>query len=230
MSAEGDPQDPVPDNAPQPAPALTSEQANIFLKADLKNIGHKLKAGRTLSAAERNTLKAIAAGNKPTSATFATNQVELADALGVDRKTIQRARKREGNPGVRPDGRWEIAAWREFLNRDRQVAFDDDDDEPDATRERARNLLLKNDKLETELAILRKEWIPASDIEKWGGALGASIRKVISTIHLCAPQVVGVSVAEAESRLKEIEDEILQQLHLIDANTAAWKEISEPAP
>jgi transcriptional regulator with XRE-family HTH domain len=31
--------------------------------------------------------------------------VELAEILGVSRKTVQRWRKVEGNPGVRPDGR-----------------------------------------------------------------------------------------------------------------------------
>ena len=69
---------------------------------------------------------------------------------------------------------------------------------------------------ENELALQTGKYVLVTDVEKWGNALGAGVRSIVSTIHLAAPNVVGVSVAEAESRLKEIEDEILQQLHLID--------------
>ena len=49
------------------------------------------------------------------------------------------------------------------------------------------------------------------------------IRKVISTLHLCAPSVLGLSVAEAEARLKEVEDEALQQLHLLNEYIEHWQ-------
>lgn len=59
------------------------------------------------------------AAPKPSSASFAKTQVELAEILGVDRKLIQRHRRIEGNPGVRPDGRSDVQAWRQWLLRQR---------------------------------------------------------------------------------------------------------------
>lgn len=38
---------------------------------------------------------------------------------------------------------------------------------------------------------------------------------MVAQIHLAAPSVVGVSVPDAEARLKEIEDQILEQLHTL---------------
>jgi hypothetical protein len=70
---------------------------------------------------------------------------------------------------------------------------------------RARKVLLQNQTLEWQLALLRREYVPASSVEKWGGELGTAIRKVISQIHLCAQNVVGLSVADAEARLNKLE-------------------------
>jgi len=53
-------------------------------------------------------------------------------------------------------------------------------------------------------------------VEQRGAELGAAIKGVVLKIHLCAPSVVGLAVAEDEARLKEIEDEILEQLHLLN--------------
>jgi hypothetical protein len=205
---------------------LTSQQAEILLKADLRNLAKKVQQGRTLSVAERNLLQSALSGQAPSPMEFAKNQVELAQVLGVERKTVQRWRKVSGNPGVRPDGRYHVPSWREW-----KLARDEGDPTEGLSQSqlRARQILLQNQKLEFQLALLRREYVPAAEVEKWGGELGTAIRKVVSTIHLCAPSVVGVSVAEAEARLKEVEDEILQQLHLLSESIAHWKASSEPA-
>jgi hypothetical protein len=49
--------------------------------------------------------------------TFAPNQTELARELGVDRRTIRRWRRIEGNPGCQADGRLDVDAWREWIRR-----------------------------------------------------------------------------------------------------------------
>src|SRR5881392_2592087 len=90
------------DNAQKQAIALTAEQAAILLKGDLRNLAKKVQQGKTLSASERNLLKSTLAGETPAAAEFAKNAVELAAILGVDRKTVQRWRRIDGNPGVRP--------------------------------------------------------------------------------------------------------------------------------
>lgn len=171
----------------------------------------KVGAGRTLSTGEVNLLQAIQDGGRPEAKAFARTQAELADLLGVSRRTIQRAAKMEGRPSPRPDGRHDVAAWRAFLQSTGAI----EDESLSTTELKARNLLLQNQRLELQLAVMRGEYLPAADVERWGGELGAAVRKVVGQIHLAAPSVVGVSVPEAEARLKEIEDEILEQLHTV---------------
>src|SRR5262245_35776859 len=99
--------------AEQPPPVtLTAEQAAILLKGDLRNLAKKVQQGKTLSASERNLLQSTLAGETPAADEYARNAVHLAAILDVDRKTVQRWRKIEGNPGVRPDGRYHVPSWR----------------------------------------------------------------------------------------------------------------------
>lgn len=209
------------DNADAP---LSPEQVGLLLKADFVNLAKKVKDGKTLSASERNLLQSALTGDKPSTVEFAKNAVELAELLDVDRRTIARWRKVDGNPGVRPDGRYHVPSWRAFKSV-RQG--EDEAGGLSQTQLKARQILLQNQKLEIQIAVLRREYMPVTDVEKIGGELGTAIRKVISQIHLCAPTVVGVSVAEAEARLKEIEDEILQQLHLLGQAIKEWKDSTD---
>ena len=89
----------------------------------------------------------------------------------------------------------------ERVNRDHELAL----------KARADRMLKEH-----ELAVQQGKYTLVTDVEKLGGELGAAIRSVVTTIHLVAPNVVGVSVAEAEARLKELEDEILNHLHVVD--------------
>ncbi len=215
-----------PKTPPKDAPPIGSAEAGILLKANYRNLARKVQSGKTLSPGEVNLLEAIKGGNAPESKTYAADQSELAEALGVNRKTIQRWLKRDESPGTKPNGRYEIAAWRAFLQGKGSIAGEDESPESQ-TKLRARQLLLQNQMLEEKLAVLRRDYVPAVDVEKWGGELGAAIRKIVTQIHLAAPSVVGVSVPEAEARLKDAEDEILQQLHLIGEKLSAWK--NEPS-
>lgn len=189
----------------------SAEQAEVLLRANYRNLARKVHAGRTLAAGEINLLESIRAGSGPDARNFARTQTELAELLGVSRRTVQRAIKASGSPAVRADGRHDVTAWRAFL----RAAGAIDDESPSATELKARHLLLQNERLELQLSVLRRDFLPASEVERWGAELGAAVRKVIAQIHLAAPSVVGVSVPDAEARLKEIEDEILEQLHTL---------------
>lgn len=196
--------------SPETPVALSPEQAAILLKADLRNLADKVRQGRTLSPAERNLLQSALDGRTPSAVTFARNQPELADILGVSVRAIQRYRKVPGNPGPRPNGSYEVQAWRLFIAEQRGL---DDPDDLDPTRLRARHILLQNQKLEFQVGILRRDFVSASEVEQWSAELGDAIRRIVTTIHLVAPRLVGLSVPDAEDRLKELEDDILQQLH-----------------
>jgi hypothetical protein len=108
----------VPDPPSAPV-ALTPQQAEVLLKADLANLACKVQQGKTLSAAERNLVQSILGDGDVSTANYADNQVELAKILNGDRKTIQRYRKLPGNPGAQADGRWDVNAWRTFIARRR---------------------------------------------------------------------------------------------------------------
>lgn len=190
---------------------ISANQADILLKANYRNLVQKVHDGRTLSAGEVNLLHAIQAGGRQEAMTFARTQAELAELLGVSRRTVQRAMKMSGSPTARADGRHDIAAWRAFFQATGAIG----DDSPSTTELKARHLLLQNQRLELQLAVLRRDYLPASEVERWGAELGAAVRKVVAQIHLAAPSVVGVSVPDAEARLKEIEDEILEQFHTL---------------
>lgn len=212
-------------NTPASPATLTAEQADILLKADLRNLAKKVQAGKTLSASERNLLQSTLSGGKASEKSFADNQVELADILDVSRKTIQRHLKREGNPGSQPDGRYNVNAWRAWLKQFGGLA--DENDGLTQTQLKARQLLLQNQKLEFQIAILRKEYVPAIDVEKWVGEMISNARKkLLAGPASLAPQVVGVSPPEAESILREWLHEAMQQLHRNPLGIE--KEINEP--
>lgn len=205
---------------------LTEEQARLILKGDVANIIRKVKAGRTLSASERTLLATSSAGGKPSAATHVTTQAELADIIGVSRKSIARWRKLPGNPGTQPDGRYSVAEWVKF-KRDQ---MGEDAEDPSAAELKLRQLQLQIEKLEHHLGVVRREYVPAAEVEKWGAKLGVAIRKVVAQIHLVAPSVVGVSVPEAEARLKEIEADVLQQLHLLTEAAQEYRPPQEDGP
>ncbi len=149
------------------------------------------------------------------------NQVALANVLRVERKSVQRWLKIAGNPGHKADGRFDVVAWRKWV---RQHGRKDGSD-LDKNQLQATNILLQNQKLEFKLAILRRDYVPAHLVQQWGGELGAAIRKVVTQIHLIAPSVVGLPVPDAETRLKEVEDEILDQLNGLAEQLKQWQEV-----
>jgi hypothetical protein len=193
---------------------LDPASAETLLKADMLNLTRKVKAGRPLSPGERKLLSSVAGGGPAVASAYVRTQVELAKAIGVERKTVARWRKIQGNPGCEADGRWNVAAWRAF--KASRAGENDGDGVDSVTTLKARHILLQNQKLEHQIAVMRREYVPAAEVERWGAELGAAIRKVVRQIHQAAPSVVGMQVEDAEARLREIEDEIVSQLHLLD--------------
>lgn len=208
-----------------PPPVLDPEQAGVLLKANYRNLAKKVQAGKTLSASEINLLESLKGGTEAEKKTHAADQAELARILGINRKTIQRAIKAGDSPGAKTNGTYEIAAWRGYFAA--RGTLDDRDAALSQTQLKARQILLQNEKLEFQLSVMRRDYVPSENVEKWGAELGAAIRKVVVQIHLVAPSVVGCTTPEAEARLKDLEDEILSQLHTLSARMEAWK--NEPA-
>lgn len=212
---------------PKPSPggsAISASQAQKLLDAYIVSIAKKVAAGQPLSRQEVQTLEAKISSSRDVdlgAEGFAKNQVQLADALGVDRKTINRWLKEEGNPGAKADGRYDVAAWREWARENGHKLGDD----LDSGRLKAENLLLQNRLLQRKLDILERAYLPAVEVERVGSALGVAIRKVVCQLHLCAPSIVGLTVAEADVALREKEDEIMEQLHTLHTGLEDMKKV-----
>jgi len=206
---------------------ITAQHARRILEANLVNLAKKAQEGRPLSSQEIGLLQVMAedGGDAPEiQPIWASNQVELAKVFDVDRKTVQRWLKRKGNPGTQSDGRFNVVAWKAWINETGLRASKRvPDDDIDATRERARQVLLQNRKLEFHLAVLKKEYIPTVEVKQWGGELGAAIRKVILSYHLLAKSLEGLSAPEIEARLKEAEEEVIRQLGSLTDTISRWE-------
>jgi len=162
------------------------------------------KTGRriqTMKKSEKHTL-GIAASMRGASA-----------LTGFSFRAIQAA-KGGGCPAFLSNGRVDCDALVDWLSKNPEILETAGER---VNRDHELALKARADRMmkEHELAVQQGKYVLVAEVEKAGGELGAAIRQVVSTIHLAAPNVVGLSVADAEARLKEIEDEILQQLHLL---------------
>ena len=70
---------------------------------------------------------------------------------------------------------------------------------------------------------MKRELIPVDEISHLGSELGSAIRTVVSRLHRAAPSLVGHPVDVIETRLKEEEDEVLQQLHTLSERVDQWQ-------
>ncbi len=93
---------------------IEPEMAEKLLDADFRNVIAKIKAGKTLTVAERARVQARAAGCTDSTA-YAKTVVELAALLGVTRRTITAWRKLPGAPAPTAAGAHPVAEWREFV-------------------------------------------------------------------------------------------------------------------
>jgi hypothetical protein len=144
---------------------------------------------------------------------YAKNQTELGQKLVPprDRKIIQLAIKRPGNPGRKPDGRYPIAAWQEFINQN--FASANLEAQPDKLKLELARLSLQNQKLEFELSVKRRDYSANVDVEQWVGDLVMSAKRVLLAIPAkLAPQVIALDEVQAELRIREEINAALAQL------------------
>lgn len=153
--------------------------------------------------------------SEETLSVWAKNQIELADALGCDRKTIGRWLKEKDPecPGKMSDGRYNITLWRLWVEKKgKKPAARLGGDKGSVELEILR---LKKTKLEMENAQMRGQLI---DVDECSSLLSNMVRAAYESMrgakHTLAAQVVGVSIAEASKRIQRDLDERLQCLSL----------------
>jgi hypothetical protein len=95
---------------------IAHDIARKLLSRDFANLIQRVQRGGKLSRAERSMLQSMAASTSQ-APTVAENYVELANILGVTRRSLQNWRKRKDAPKPASNGFHEVAAWREFMKR-----------------------------------------------------------------------------------------------------------------
>lgn len=226
--------EPVVDGATQqsePPVQIDTQEVERLRLQDLANIRAKVRLGQPLSAEQLARLQqagsgAAAAANS--SDVFVSNQTALVEALGLEsRKTIQRWSRKAGCPGALPDGRYNVTAWRNWmqsnnLGRGRKQGPDIEDVKNQSAVVELRMKQLELEEMEGR-SISREE---ATQV------MMAVMTKVAQTFrqlkHGLAPSVVGESVAEASKRIGQAVDEVLSLMSIPEAEKKKpfWRSVS----
>lgn len=142
------------------------QAAKKVLDKDFENLIRKVASGRNLTTAERALIEARASGSTNSTA-YAKTTVELAEVLGVNRRTINLWRKMEGAPKPIANGQHDVSAWREFV---RLNGLKGGKELTGANQEalKARRLLVDIEERELRLAIKRETVVSLDSVrQEW---------------------------------------------------------------
>lgn len=159
-------------------PGFDESAARKVLDKDFENIIRKVGAGKTLTSAERARIEARAAGSDDTTA-YAKTIVELAEILGVTRRTLSSWRKLEGAPKPLPNGDHDVSVWREFV-RLRGLKGGREPAGANTEGLKARRLLVDIEERELRLAIKRGDYIHRETIRK---AVLEGLARLFAILH-----------------------------------------------
>lgn len=191
---------------------ISPELAEKVLGADLQNLIRKVAAGKPMTAAERSRIEALAAGSTD-STTYAKTLVELADILGVTRRTLHNWQKLEGAPAALSNGYWPVADWREFIRlrglKSGKPAFSNED------ALKARKLLAEVEERELRLHVKKGQYVPIEEVrEAWTINVGRA-RTVIESrlLNELPPVLSGMDAHGIRKELGLFLEEIYTLLH-----------------
>lgn len=159
-------------------PGFDESAARKVLDKDFENIIRKVGSGKTLTSAERARIEARAAGSDDTTA-YAKTIVELAEILGVTRRTLSSWRKMGGAPKPLPNGDHDVSAWREFV-RLRGLKGGREPAGANTEGLKARRLLVDIEERELRLAIKRGDYIHRETIRK---AVLEGLARLFAILH-----------------------------------------------
>jgi len=173
---------------------LTPEDAEKIALKNLANIIRKANAGQTLSGRELAILEeASRQGAAPAGqSAFAKTQGELAQRLGISRRTITNHQNDVGAPPTRDDGRYDVAAWSKFL-RDQDI-LDDEEDEPHRPSNwKEEHFRLRCEEIKLKLEVERREVVPIGEVIAAAGRTLTAFRTALNQLPgRCAQAIVGL--------------------------------------
>ena len=191
--------------------------AEVLAKANVANIGKKLRAGKTLTTAERKALEEYQSQN---ASVWVKDLSALAKELGLSRRAIYDARERFPDEAPKPDGRREnLVEWQRFCS-EKLIGRDV------ATKTLADlKAELMREQIELARAKNRREAGDVIDREIVEAMLGLLAQKLDLLLRLkleveLGPRVAGKNAAEANVEGAAMLDEIRE---VIAANIARFE-------
>jgi hypothetical protein len=191
---------------------LSPDVAGKILDADFQNIVKKVAAGKPLTVAERARIEARAAGSTETTA-YAKTKVELADLLGVTRRTLNSWQKLKGAPVALSNGMWSVAEWREFVRLRGLKGATKAGVNEEALK--ARKLLAEVEERELRIAIKKGEYVPLHRVrEEWIGLVSQATSVLRAKFESELPPVLsGLDATGIQRECRKAIDEVLRCLH-----------------
>lgn len=177
-----------------------------------RDFANLAKRGGKLSRSERAMLQGVSASGGH-EATVAENYVELAKILGATRRMLQNWRKRKDAPAPAANGFHDVAAWREFMQRN------DLHGEPAATDVesalRARKLLAEVEERELRLAAKKGEFVALEEVrEVWTKQVARATDLLRNKFEMELPPILsGLDATAIQEECRKAIDEVLIILH-----------------
>ncbi len=196
--------------------------ANIgqkILSKDLENIVKKVASGKTLTTAERALIESEY-GKSGTSKTYADSIVELADILGVSRRTIGNWRKMKGAPKVSSNGKHNIAKWQTFIKKNGLKEADT----PEEEELKSRKLLAEVKQAELKLKVMEGTYVSIEKVrEVWMSHIG-QVRNILESRFLneLPPILTTLDAIQIREKMQEVLDETYTAI------SVATESIKEP--
>lgn len=138
--------------------------------------------------------------------------MELADILGVNRKTIDRWRKMKGSPKSKPDGRQDISKWRQFIKKNGLKEVDTPEDEV----LKSRKLLADVKQAEIKLKVMEGTYVPIEKVrEVWMSHIG-QVRSILESRFLneLPPLLTTLDAIQIREKLQEVLDETYKAISI----------------
>jgi hypothetical protein len=158
--------------------------------------------------------------NGPQAKRFGHTIVDACITLGIHQSTWKRWAKIPSFPAARSDGRWPLDEIRAWAKSNGKLAgdtfFEKESAEEEAERGKLelRRLRTICDRLDFEFSVRQDEFVTKVEHESTCARIAANVRRVLLPLPAgLSPQVVGLSIADAEETIRKAVFEALEELH-----------------
>ena len=143
---------------------------------------------------------------------WARNERDLATLLGVAASTVKTWKRKDGAPIADSAGKYNVKEWMTWASKHgKDTPGLDPQSKQDWEIEKIKRQVAD---LDIDLAKKRGELVASDDVRQWvADAVHASKTEMLSIPSKLAPQVVGLSIAEAELCIRQAIHDALMRLH-----------------